>query len=110
MGDGGGGLLSAKSAQRLVAKLYIYREIELLLLVPSVFIKTFDLKLDFSIYFLCIIEFKIKIYINIYYGNINNCPQRFACHLISYIQKNMGSLAREITRLIDENYVGDLIF
>ena len=108
MGDEGGwgGLLSAKSAQRSVAKLYIYREIELLLLVTSVLLKTFDLKLDFfHIFFFCIIEFKIKIYINIYYGNINNCPQMFACHLISYIQKNMGSLAREITRLIDEDYV-----
>ena len=48
--------------------------------------KTFDLKLDFIHIFFCIIEFKIKIYINIYYGNINNCPKRFACHLINYIQ------------------------
>ena len=37
----------AKSAHKLVAKLLIYREIELLLLVDSVVIKTFDLKLDF---------------------------------------------------------------
>ena len=46
----GGGLLPAKSAHRLVAKLLIYREIELLLLVYSVLIKTFDLKLDFCPY------------------------------------------------------------
>ena len=46
-GRRGGGLLSIKSAHKLVTKLLIYHEIELLLLVYSVLIKTFDLKLDF---------------------------------------------------------------
>ena len=41
-GGEGGGLLPAKSAHKRVAKLLIYREIELLLLVYSVLIKTFD--------------------------------------------------------------------
>ena len=52
--EGGGGLWSIKSAHKLVAKLLIYHEIELLLLVYSVLIKTFDLKLDFcpNIFFL----------------------------------------------------------
>ena len=57
-----GGLLPAKSAHKLVAKLLIYREIELLLLVYSVLIKTFDLKLDFCPYiFGGFIGFEIKI-------------------------------------------------
>ena len=59
---GGGGLLPEKSAHKLVAKLFIYHEIELLLLVYSVLIKTFDLKLNFCPYiFFSIIGFKIKI-------------------------------------------------
>ena len=45
---------------KLVAKLLIYREIELLLLVYSVLIKTFDLKLDIYI-FKGFIGFEIKI-------------------------------------------------
>ena len=64
-GDGWGGegeLLHAKSAHKLVAKLLIYREIELLHLVYSVLIKTFDLKLDFCPYILGgFIGFEIKI-------------------------------------------------
>ena len=62
-GRRGGGLLSIKLAHKLVAKLLIYHEIELLLLVYSVLIKTFDLKLDFwpNIFFFGIIGFKIKI-------------------------------------------------
>ena len=47
---GGGGLLPEKSAPKLVALLFIYHEIELLSLVYSVLIKTFDLKLDFCPY------------------------------------------------------------
>ena len=58
----GGGLLSINSAHKLVAKLLIYHEIELLLLVYSVLIKTFDLKLDLCAnIFFGIIGFKIKI-------------------------------------------------
>ena len=58
----GGGILPAKSAHKLVAKLLIYREIELLLLIYSVLIKTFDLKLDFCPYvFEGFIGFEIKI-------------------------------------------------
>ena len=59
---GGGGLLPEKSAHKLVAKLLIYHEIELLLLVNSVLLNTFDLKLYFYPYiFWGIIGFKIKI-------------------------------------------------
>ena len=61
-GRWGEGLLPEKSAHRLVAKLLIFHEIELLLLVYSVLIKTFALKLDFCPYNLFgIIGFKIKI-------------------------------------------------
>ena len=45
-----GRLLPEKSAHKLVAKFLIYHEIELLPLVYSVLIKTFDLKLDFCPY------------------------------------------------------------
>ena len=37
-------------------------------------------------------------------------PKGLLVTWLATYQKNMGSLAREITRLIDENYVGDLIF
>ena len=58
----GGGLLPAKSAHKPVAKLLIYCEIELMLLVYSVLIKTFDLKLDLCPYiFGSFIGFEIKI-------------------------------------------------
>ena len=58
----GGGAIACKVSAKLVAKLLIYREIELLLLVYSVLIKTFDLKLDFCPYiFGGFIGFEIKI-------------------------------------------------
>ena len=47
MWEGEGWLLPEKSAHELVAKLLIYHETELFLLVYNVLIKTFDLKLDF---------------------------------------------------------------
>ena len=72
---GKGGLLTEKLAHKLVAKLLIYHEIELLLLVHSVLIKTFDLKLDFCPYiFFGIIGFKIKIY-NIHYDILIIVPE-----------------------------------
>ena len=62
MGWGVGGLLPAKSAHKLLAKMLIHCEIELLLLVNSVLIRTFDLKLDFRPYiFKGFIGFEIKI-------------------------------------------------
>ena len=75
MTGGGGGREGSIVYYKLVAKLMMYREIEWLLLVDSVLIKTFDLKLDFCPHIIfCIIEFKIKIY-NIYYDILIIVPK-----------------------------------
>ena len=52
----GGGAIVCNTSTQTVAKLFIYREIKLLLLVHSMLKQTFDLKLDFCPYiFFCII-------------------------------------------------------